>query len=96
MQKKVELEPLVAISGLEMIPVALTVSLATSGGRSGTIAVCREALAVIVADGDNPHVLLVDGRSVSLDEFLSEYPSLRDPVAGLFWHSALCVLHEGS
>ena len=80
MQKKVELERAVSIAGLKMIPVALTVSFATCGGRNATAAICREALAIILEDRDSNHVLLVDGRDISLDEFLTEYPFLRDSV----------------
>ncbi|MBN1857509.1 MAG: hypothetical protein JW846_11225 [Dehalococcoidia bacterium] len=83
MQKKVELEPAVTISGFTMVPVALTVSYAASRGWNATTVVCREALGVIVREAPSLRVYLADGRTLSLDEFVSIYPSLADAVAAL-------------
>ena len=79
-ERRLELEPAVTIGGRELIPIAWTVGRPVMRGHSLYMAMCREALGVILRDDSGLRVLLADGRALTTAQLMAEQPSLRDAV----------------
>jgi hypothetical protein len=82
-EKRVELEPAVTIGDHELIPIAWTVGHPVVKPRTLRVAMCREALGVIVRDDVGLRVFLADGRVMTADELVVAHPSLAGSVAAL-------------
>lgn len=81
--RQVELEPAVRVAGHDLIPIVWTVERRDWLPTGFMMAMCREAIGIIVRNRAGLHVYLADGRDVTIEQFVSEYPSLTDVVSGL-------------
>jgi hypothetical protein len=82
-ERRLELEPAVTIGGHELIPIAWTVGRPVMRGHALYMAMCREALGVIVREDASLRVLMADGRVLTTAQLMAEQPSLRDAVSAL-------------
>lgn len=72
---QIALEPTIAIGGVSVTPVVVTIVRGFSTPGAPVVLV-REALGAIVRDTWGARVLMVDGRELTLAEFASEHPEL--------------------
>jgi hypothetical protein len=82
-ERQLELEPAVTMCGHELIPIAWTVGRPVVHGHALNVAMCREALGVIVREDASLRVLMADGRALTAAQLMAEHPSLRDAVSAL-------------
>ncbi len=82
-ERQVELESALRVAGHDLIPIVWTSGRRVWRSGSLMIAMCREAIGVIVQDGTGLRVFLADGREITVEQLLCEYPSLRDGVSSL-------------
>jgi len=82
-ERRLELERAVTVHGRELIPIAWTVGRPVMRGHALNVAMCREALGVIVQDDSGLRVLMADGRALTTAQLMAEQPSLRDAVSAL-------------
>ena len=82
-ERRLELERAVTVHGRELIPIAWTVGRPVMRGHALNVAMCREALGVIVRDDSGLRVLMADGRALTTAQLMAEQPSLRDAVSAL-------------
>ena len=82
-ERRLELEPAVRIGNYELIPIAWTVGRPVVKAHALRVAMCREALGVIVRDDDSVRVFLSDGRVITVGELVASYPSLEAVVSSL-------------
>jgi len=82
-ERRLELEPAVTIGGRELIPIACSVGRPVIRGHVLNVAMCREALGVIVRDDSGLRALLADGRELTMAQLVAEHPLLHDAVSAL-------------
>lgn len=82
-ERRLELEPAVMIGRRGLFPIAWTVGRPVIRGHVLSMAMCREALGVIVRDSAGLRALMADGRELTVAQFVAEYPSLHDAVSDL-------------
>ncbi len=74
-RKEIALEPTIALGGVSLTPIAVTIVRGFAHPGAPVVLV-REALGMIIREARGARVLMVDGRELTLAELTSEYPEL--------------------
>ncbi len=82
-QRQVELESAVHVAEHDLIPIVCTVGRRDWFSKGFMMAICREAIGVIVRDDAGLRAFLTDGREITIEQLVSQYPSLSDAVSAL-------------
>ncbi len=82
-ERVVDLEAAVRVGDHELIPIAGTVGRPVVRSDGLLVAMVREALGVIVRDRSGLRVLLADGRELTVEQLVAEYPTVASDVSSL-------------
>lgn len=82
-ERQVDLEPAVRVMGREVIPIVWTVAHRVERPGAFMAIMSREAIGVIVCDQSGSLAFMTDGRELSIEQLLFEYPSLADKTFSL-------------
>ncbi len=74
-RKQIALEPTIAVAGVSLTPIAVTI-VREFPQPGAPVIIVREALGAIVCDAREVRVFMVDGRELTVAELVSEYPGL--------------------